>query len=215
MEIKQFIFNPFQENTYLLSNDEKECIVIDPGALFEMERTQLVNYIKENGLQLKRVLQTHLHLDHIFGCKTLFDEFGVSPEAHAADEFLLERFPEQMRQFGMMGEEKCVPLKGYLKEGMVIPFGKSELHVIHTPGHSPGGLCFYAPQENIVFCGDSLFQGSIGRTDLEGGNGSSLIQSIQQKILTLPGNTEVRSGHGPKSTIEFELRYNPFFHEGY
>lgn len=212
MEIKQFIFNPFQENTYVISNEKKECIVIDPGALFDLERTRLVDYIKQNNLQLTRVLQTHLHLDHIFGSKTLYDEFGVLPEAHQEDEFLLDVFPQQMRRFGFTNEEKCVPLKGHLSDGDIIQFGQTDIHVIHTPGHSPGGLCFYSPADRIIFCGDSLFQCSIGRTDLEGGNEIKLLQSIKTKIFTLPEYTTVLSGHGPETSIEFEISHNPYFH---
>lgn len=213
MEIKRFIFNPFQENTYLLINEKRECIIIDPGALFDMERKHMVEYIQQNGLKLTRILQTHLHLDHIFGCKRLFDEFGVSPEAHQEDEFLLERFPDQMKRFGFSNEEPTVPLKGYLSEGDIIPFGETQLQVIHTPGHSPGGLCFYAQTERVVFCGDSLFQCSIGRTDLEGGSEAKLLHSIKHKILTLPEFTTVYSGHGPETSIEFERNHNPYFHE--
>lgn len=210
MEIKQFIFNPFQENTYVLSNEEKECIVIDPGCLFDEECDRLVDYIRQNGLHLTHILLTHLHLDHIFGCKRLHDEFGVLPEAHKADEFLLELFPAQMKMFGLMEDKETVPLKGHLTAGETIQFGTSEWHVIHTPGHSPGGLCFYSPQERVLFSGDTLFQCSVGRCDLSGGNGHILVQSIKEKLLILPEFTTVYPGHGPETSIEFESANNPF-----
>lgn len=212
MEVKQFIFNPFQENTYLLSNEAKECIIIDPGTLFEQERTTLINYIKQNGLRLTHILLTHLHLDHIFGCKALYDEFGVLPKANKEDEFLLDIYPEQMRMFGLMNNEKTVPLKGYLSDGDKIPFGNETIEVIHTPGHSQGGLCFYVPQERTIFSGDTLFQCSIGRTDLPGGDMEQILHSIQYEIMGLPEFTTVRPGHGPETTIEFERANNPYLH---
>ena len=213
MEIKQFIFNMFQENTYVLTDEEKNCIIIDPGCFFEEEKERLVGYIRSNGLKLTRIIQTHLHLDHIFGCLTLFDGFGIQPEAHAADEFFLDIFPTYGRKFGIDVELKCVPLKSYLSDGDVIKLGESELHVIHTPGHSPGGVCFYAPKEKLLFSGDSLFMGSIGRTDLERGNGPELIRSLTNKLMILPEDTTVLPGHGPKTTIGFEKANNPYIHE--
>ncbi len=210
MEIKQFIFNMFQENTYVLTDEEKNCVIIDPGCFFEEEKQRLVDHIKENNLKITRIIHTHLHLDHIFGCKTLFDEFGVRPEAHAMDEFLLDIFPTYGKKFGIEDELKCVPLKGYLNDGDVITIGDSELHVIHTPGHSPGGVCYYEPKENILFSGDSLFMGSIGRTDLEKGNGHDLIHSVKEKLMVLPERTTIFPGHGPKTTVGFEKAHNPY-----
>ncbi len=213
MEFKRFIFNPFQENTYLISNEAKECIIIDPGALFEQERTSLIHYIKQNGLKLTRILLTHPHLDHIFGCKSLYDEFGILPEAHKEDEFLLDLYPEQIRMFGLPNQETTVRLKGYLSDGDKIQFGETVIEVIHTPGHSQGGLCFYLPKERIVFSGDTLFQCSIGRTDLQGGDMEQILHSIRHKILTLPEFTTLYPGHGPETEVEFERTHNPFLHE--
>ncbi len=213
MEVKQFIFNMFQENTYVLTDEEKNCIIIDPGCFFEEEQERLVGYIRSNGLRLTRIIQTHLHLDHIFGCQVLFDGFGIQPEAHASDEFFLDIFPTYGRKFGIDEELKCVPLKSYLSDGDVIKLGDSELHVIHTPGHSPGGVCFYAPKEKLLFSGDSLFMGSIGRTDLERGNGPELIRSLTEKLMVLPVDTTVLPGHGPKTSIGFEKANNPYIHE--
>lgn len=210
MEIKQFIFNMFQENTYVLTDENHNCVIIDPGCFFDEEKEHLINHIKENNLKIKHIVHTHLHLDHIFGCKALFDEFGVQPEAHQADEFLLDIFPSYGKKFGIDEELECVPLKSYLKEGDIITIGATELHVIHTPGHSPGGICLYAPKENLLFSGDSLFMGCIGRCDLERGNETDLISSIQSKLLNLPDNTVVMPGHGPKTSIGFEKSSNPY-----
>lgn len=209
MQIKLFSFNPFQVNSYLLINNDNECIIIDAGCYNECEKSMLSNYLKENKLALKRVLNTHLHLDHIFGNKFLYESYGLRPEAHQADEFLIKRFPLMARNFGIAAND-TIELGKYLRNGDKIVLGDIELTTLHTPGHSPGGVSFYAPKDNCLFSGDSLFMGSIGRTDLEGGDFDDLRKSIEEQLFTLPENTIVFPGHGPKSSIGFEKNSNPF-----
>ncbi len=211
MQIKTFVFNPIEENTYLLTDERsKACIVIDAGCLYGKEKLTLENYIKEQGLTLKRVINTHLHLDHCFGNKFLADTFGVLPEACERDEFLLALMKHHAQMFGFRDGVEPQKLKGYLRDGDTITEGSIELHVLEVPGHSPGGLAFYSPKDKCVFCGDSLFQCGIGRTDLDGGNYSSLIDSIKSKLFTLPDDTTVYTGHGGTTNIGFEKDNNPY-----
>jgi len=210
MKIKLFVFSPFQENTYLLINENNECILIDPGCFEKEEQERLKAYLGENNLVLKRVLNTHLHIDHAFGNSFLFHQYGIAAEAHQADEFLLERMKQQAEMFGIGGVDDITPLGNYLNDGDKIKLGNIELEVLHVPGHSPGSLVFYAPKSGCVFVGDVLFQGSIGRADLPGGNHNQLISNIRSKLLTLPDETVVYSGHGARTTIGEERRYNPY-----
>ena len=210
MKIKLFVFNPFQENTYLLISEDNECILIDPGCFEKEEKERLKAYLEENNLVLKRVLNTHLHIDHAFGNSFLFHQYGIGAEANQADEFLLEGMRQQAELFGIRDIDDVTPLKNYLNEGDKIKLGDIELEVLHVPGHSPGSLVYYAPKNGCVFVGDVLFQGSIGRTDLPKGNYNELISNIRSKLLTLPDETVVFSGHGPRTTIGEERRYNPY-----
>ena len=209
MQIKLFSFNPFQVNTYLLINEYRECILIDAGCLDSYECTKLSSYIKENKLSLKRVLNTHLHLDHIFGNKFVFEKYGIKPEAHKADEFLINRFPLMAKNFGI-NSNTTIEIGNYLNDNDTITLGNIKLTVLHTPGHSPGGVSFYADDDHCLFSGDSLFLGSVGRTDLEGGDFATLKSSIVNKLFSLPKNTLVFPGHGPKTSIDFEKNNNPY-----
>jgi glyoxylase-like metal-dependent hydrolase (beta-lactamase superfamily II) len=211
MKIKSFVFNPIQENTYLVYDETGECIVIDAGCLFPQEEAEVVNFISTNNLTLKRVLNTHLHFDHAFGNYFLAKKYGVLPEAHKADEFMIPIIQEQVRRFGFSNlKVEGQPLGGYLTEGDTIRFGNTELSVLHVPGHSPGSLCYYCKAADALFSGDVLFRESIGRTDLPGGNYHDLINGITQKLLTLPENTTVYPGHGESTTIKHEKQFNPF-----
>lgn len=210
MNIKTFTFNPIQENTYLLFDETKECIIIDAGCFFPQEEQTLADYMDQNGLHLKRVINTHLHFDHAFGNAFLAKQYGILPEAHKNDEFMIPSMPEQAKRFGFRFKVLTQDLGGYLQEGDIIRFGNSELKTIHVPGHSPGSLCFYAEKDNVLFAGDVLFRESIGRTDLIQGDFGTLIDGITKKILTLPNQTIVYSGHGETTTIEHEKQYNPY-----
>ena len=210
MHIKSFQFNPFQENTYVLSDDTGEAVIIDCGCLSSNEDERLTLYLTTEKLHVKHVLNTHLHLDHSFGNYMVAHTLGVLPEAHRADEFLIGQLIAQSQAFGIQGVIREQPLGGYLQEGDVISFGRTQLEVLHVPGHSPGSICFYCRAENLIFVGDVLFAGSIGRTDLPKGNYAELIAGIQRKLLVLPDETIVYSGHGPATTIGNERVNNPY-----
>ena len=211
MKIKLFVFNQLEENTYLLISEDNECVLIDPGCFDEFEKERLRKYLQENDLTLKRVLNTHLHADHVFGNSFIFHQYGIGAEAHQADEFLLEKTSRWAMLVGLGKADDATPLRNYLNEGDVIKVGDIELNVLHVPGHSPGSLVYYAPKDNCVFVGDVLFKRCIGRTDLEKGNHNDLITNIRSKLLTLPDETVVFSGHGPRTTIGEEKRENPYF----
>lgn len=211
MTIKQFVFSPFQENTYVVFDETKEAVVIDAGAFYQDEKDALQDFIDSNQLKLVRVLNTHLHIDHQFGNKFLFDTYGIGPEAHQADEFWLEKIYKGASFYGLPIEEDAQPIASYLDENQTVKFGNTELEIFHVPGHSPGHIAFYNKAERILLSGDVLFTGSVGRTDLEGGDHATLIRSITEKLLPLPDETIVYSGHGPQTTIGIERVSNPFF----
>lgn len=210
MTIKTFTFNPFQENTYLVFDETNEAVIIDAGCLQAAEKQALSRFIEDNKLTLKRVLNTHLHLDHQFGNKFLFDTYGIAPEACIEDEFLLENVVAQARSYGSPVTEEAQPLGAYITEKQEITFGNSSLKAIHAPGHSPGSMILYSEKDGVMFAGDVLFQGSIGRTDLPKGDYASLILAITKKLLVLPDSTVVYCGHGPSTTIGYEKKNNPY-----
>lgn len=201
----------FPVNTYVIWDETKEAAVIDPGCFFDEEKQILKNYIANNGLSLKHILNTHLHLDHIFGNPFMQREFGLSPEANKEDEFWLEIAPQQSRTYGFQLNEPTVPIGKYLCDGDTVAFGNTTLEAIHVPGHSPGSLVFYSRADNCAFVGDVLFQGSIGRADLAGGNFDELRENICSRLFTLPNETVVYPGHGSSTTIGIEKVENPFF----
>ena len=178
MKIKRFEFNMFPVNCYVLWDDTKEAVVIDPGCFYEEEKQALKKFILTNELNVKHLLNTHLHLDHIFGNPFMLKEFGLSAEANKADEYWIDEAPKQSRMFGFQLQEEPVPLGKYLHDGDIITFGHTKLEAIHVPGHSPGSLVYYCKEDNCMFSGDVLFQGSIGRADLTGGNFDELIEHI-------------------------------------
>lgn len=211
MKIKQIQNNPFQENTYVMWDEATmEAAIVDCGALFPQEEERIDAFINDNNLKIKYILNTHLHLDHCFGNAWAAERYGVLPMAHRDDETLLARMGEQARMFGLPFEVRTEKLGGYLKDGDILKLGDNEIKVIHTPGHSRGGLCFYIPAAGWLISGDSLFEGSIGRTDLEGGSYATLIKSITERLLILPDETVVYPGHGAYTTIGEEKKSNPF-----
>lgn len=211
LSIKQFIFNPFGESTYVVSDgDSREAIVVDPGMTDVAERERFDCYVADNGLKLTGVVNTHMHLDHCFGANYVKDRYGVPVRAHKADAPLGLALAEQGRRFGLGGLGDAVVIDAPLADGDRIALGKDFLEVIHVPGHSPGGIALYSPTGKFVIAGDSLFQGSIGRTDLEGGDHATLVRSVTERLLSLPDDTLVLPGHGPATTIGDERRSNPF-----
>lgn len=201
----------FPVNCYVLSDETNEAVVIDPGCFYEEEKLAFKKYIESNGLKLKHLLNTHLHLDHIFGNPYILQEFGLKAEANQADEFWLEQAPAQSRMFGFQLPEPTVPLGKCVCDGDIITFGHTQLEAIHVPGHSPGSIVYYCKEEGCMFSGDVLFQGSIGRADLTGGNFDELREHICSRLFILPNETVVYPGHGAPTTIGTEKVENPFF----
>lgn len=211
MKIKKFEFNMFPVNCYLIWDDTNEACIIDPGCYFEDEKKALKNFIELQKLQIKHLLNTHLHLDHIFGNSFVENEYGLVSEANEHDVFWIDEAPKQCRMFGITKMEKPSLPGKHLHDGDIISFGHSSLEVILCPGHSPGSLVFYSKENRCIFSGDVLFQGSIGRADLQGGNFDNLIDNICSKLFILPDETIVYPGHGVSTSIGIEKRENPFF----
>ena len=202
--------NPFGEHTYVVSNPAtNDAVVIDPGMLTSEEREKFDKYLKTNNLKLTGIVNTHLHLDHCFGANYVSEKYGVGLSANSDDAFLGESMAEQSAGFGMP-DAKNVTIDVQQHEGDRIHIGDDYLEVIHTPGHTPGGLCFYSPVNKFLISGDTLFKQSVGRTDLPGGNHRSLNESIKKKLFALPDDTLVLPGHGPHTSIGFEKTMNPF-----
>ena len=201
----------FPVNCYVVWDETYEAVDIDPGCYYEEEKQALKTFILSNKLTVKHLLNTHLHLDHIFGNPFMLKEFGLKAEACQIDEFWLENAAKQSRMFGFELKEEPVPLGKYLHDGDIISFGNTQLEAIHVPGHSPGSLVFYSKGDNCMFSGDVLFQGSIGRADLAGGNFDDLREHICSRLFVLPNETIVYPGHGAPTTIGIEKVENPFF----
>lgn len=210
--LQSFTFNPFQENTYLIINDKKQCWIVDPGMYDNNETNHLFDYIKKNELQPQAIINTHAHLDHIFGIAPLVEKFNLSFGLHKKELPVLARAPQSAAMFGV--SISAVPHPSFnIEEGKPLQLGDENLEVRFTPGHSPGSVVFYYAPGKWVIGGDVLFSGSIGRTDLPGGDFNTLINSIRNEMFTLPDDTTVHSGHGPATTIGREKAYNPFLQD--
>lgn len=211
LNIKTFVFNPFGENTYVAWDSETlHAIIIDPGMTDEYEETELADYITDNHLTVDRLINTHLHLDHTFGNSYVKSAYGVQLEAHAADAPLGASMPQQGARFGLRIPLPPVIADKNLNDGDTFTVGNETFTIFHVPGHSPGSIVLYDANAGALFSGDVLFRGSIGRTDLEGGNHAQLIHGIRTKLLPLPPDTTVYPGHGPTTTIGYEQRANPY-----
>jgi len=209
LHLKSFCFNPFQQNTYLVYNDEGMAFIIDPGNSNANENQILKNFIEEKKLTLSRLLLTHAHIDHVLGNRFIFDTYGLLPEMHEADLFFIERMPESAAMYGVKAEASPFPQK-YLNDGDTILLGNYAFECIFTPGHSPGSISFYNKENKLLIAGDVLFQGSIGRTDLPLASHDTLMSSIHERLLVLDDAVKVYSGHGPSTTIGRERQNNPF-----
>lgn len=210
LTIKRFECNMLQENCYIISDETKECVICDCGAYYPAERTAIVDYIRDNGLTPVHLLSTHGHIDHNFGNNTIFDAFGLKPEVHKEDQYLMDMLAEQAEALvGITLDYAMPPVGKYFGDGDEITFGSHRLKVIETPGHSKGSVFFYCPEESMALSGDTLFRNSIGRTDYLGGSMFQIIQSLRM-ICQLPDNTVVYPGHGPQTTIGTELSGNPY-----
>jgi hydroxyacylglutathione hydrolase len=209
LTVKSFEFSPIQENTYILYNEFNDCIIIDPGCYYDAEKDKLVAFIEENKLKPTMLINTHCHLDHVFGNKFIAEKYHLTLQMHENEKPVLAFAPTS----GLMYNIPFDNYEGdfiYLNEGDSIKLGEDELHVLLTPGHSPGSLSFYSSKNNFVIGGDVLFKNSIGRSDLPGGNHEQLIKSIKEKLLVLPADTIVYNGHGPATTIGEEKMNNPY-----
>lgn len=211
LNIKTFVFNPFMENTYLLYDETGEAAIVDCGCLYPSEEEELMRFIADHSLEVKHLLNTHLHLDHQFGNAFASQKFGLLPMAHKLDEKLIDNMATQTMMFGIPQKVTAQPLGGYLEDGDKIKFGNTVLEAIFVPGHSAGSLCFYSEADKTLISGDVLFAGSIGRTDLPGGDFARLTNGIRSRLFVLPPDTVVYPGHGPTTTIEVETKTNPFF----
>lgn len=207
--LKSFTFNPFQQNTYLLYDDEGTAYLFDAGNSTSSENTVLKNFIEEKKLTLKRFLLTHAHIDHILGARFIFDTYDLLPEMHESEVFFINRMAESAQRFGVNFDQAPMPEK-FLKEGDIIQLGQYNFECIFTPGHSPGSISFYNKENKILLGGDVLFRGSIGRTDLPMGDHDTLIKVIKEKLFVLGDDVKVYSGHGPSTTIGLEKQTNPF-----
>ncbi len=207
--IQSFTFNPFQENTYIISNDSKECIIIDPGCSNSMENEIVEKYISQHALKPIRLLNTHCHIDHILGNSFISKKYNLKLSAHKLEEQVLAGGENVSRLYGVPYVSSPL-IENFLDENLEIQLGNVRFQIIHAPGHSPGSICFHNKEEGYLIGGDVLFYGSIGRTDLPGGNHSQLLESIKEKLFLLPENTTVYSGHGNKTSIGYEKKTNPF-----
>ena len=208
--IKSFEFNYFQENTFLLYDDTREAVLIDCGCCRKEEEKELTDFILENKLTLKHLLCTHLHVDHVFGNGFIYKTYGLKPEANKQDVEKLPSPDEQAKLFGLRQHVENVPVEKYIVGGEIIKFGTSELQVLTVPGHSPGSIALYNKKNGFAIVGDALFAGSIGRTDLWGGNQEVLVAAIHDKLLSLPDETVIYPGHGPETRVIDEKFNNPY-----
>jgi len=209
IKVKSFTFNPFQENTYVLYDESKSCIIIDPGCYEEFEKSDLVDFINSESLKVEKLINTHCHIDHVLGNKFIKDTFGVQLYIHKNDEATLKAVETYAPNYGFPQFEPT-SAEQFLEEGNSLSFGNSTLDIIYVPGHAPGHVAFVSKSDKFCIGGDVLFRGSIGRTDLPGGDFDTLIRSIHEQMFVLPDNTTVYCGHGPTTTIGEEKVSNPF-----
>jgi hydroxyacylglutathione hydrolase len=209
ISVKKFVFNDFQVNTFVVSDETEECLIIDPGCYSMHEKDELKNYIRENNLKPVKLINTHGHIDHILGNLFIKESFNIPVAAHREDKNYIEGVSDQGQMFGYSVENPG-GIDEFLEDDDIVKFGKSELKVIHVPGHSKGSIALYSEEQKFVIGGDVLFNGGIGRTDLLGGDYDTLIKTIKNKLLTLPGDVTVYAGHGPSTTISYEIETNPF-----
>ena len=214
LSLHRFVFNPFEENTYVLvETATQEAAVVDPGMSDARERAAFDKFVADNKLSLRQAIITHAHVDHCFGLGYVTERYGASTLMSALDRPLLHDLGEQARRFGLQGlfaGGSQLKIDTEVGDGDIIAIGESTLRVIASPGHSPGGIALYCPEQKFVITGDSLFKNSIGRTDFPGGDLPTLVSSVRDRLLSLPADTVVLSGHGPETSVGAEQRNNPF-----
>lgn len=208
-KVYQLTYGPFAENTYVIADDDLNAVIIDPGMYHPEENVQFFEFINSYQLKPCRLLLTHAHLDHVFGVNWVNKTYGLTPEIHNDDQIVYDSAEFVAKQYGL-NMNQLVPSNISLVHNEVFKFGGSEFRIIHTPGHSPGSVCFGNDNEGYIISGDVLFQGSIGRTDLPGGDYNVLMRSINEYIINLAEDTIIYSGHGPVTTVGQEKVSNPF-----
>ncbi|RXK83488.1 MBL fold metallo-hydrolase [Filimonas effusa] len=209
IKVDAFTLNPFQENTYVLSNEKGEALIIDPGCYFSAEQDTIKSFIDESGLRPVQLLNTHCHLDHVFGNKWAAATWNLELYIHPEEEKMLKMAPESGARYGLTFDNYVGPVH-FIAPGQEIVLGDDRLEILLAPGHSPGSLCFYSREQGFLIGGDVLFHESIGRSDLPFGNHEQLINSITTQLWPLPDETVVYPGHGPSTTIGHEKKHNPF-----
>ena len=207
--IQDFCFSAFQENTYVLYNEFKEAIIIDPGCYTRIEEKILSDFIRKENLKPSLLLNTHCHLDHVFGNNYVSETYGLTAHIHPNEQIVLDRLPEAAAKWGVPTEAYKGPIQ-YIQEGEIISLGKDSFKVLLTPGHSPGSVCFYHAEQDFIIGGDLIFKDGVGRTDLPGANPLDLIKSIREQIFPLPDSLTIYSGHGPVTTWGREKEHNPY-----
>lgn len=212
MKIFKLVFSPIEVNTYILADDSDNCAIIDCGCYDKEESERLLDFIKSKSINPVLLLNTHCHLDHIFGNRLVLERFGLRPYSNELDEMNRKNAVQHAVLFGLTMDDPPEPA-GFVSDNQIVTFGTEKLVALHVPGHTEGSLAFYSEKNNCVFTGDALFAGSIGRTDLPGGNYDTLIGSIKNKLFVLPPSTVVYPGHGDETTIEKEMKSNPYFHD--
>lgn len=209
--VEQLTFNPFQENTFVVFDETKECVIIDAGMYTQEERLRFQEYISSNELKPVKLISTHSHLDHVFGNAFVSRTYNIGLEIHKEDLQTLQMFGRTVELYQIPNTEESPMPEGYFDEGDKIEFGNSHLDILFVPGHAPGHVAFVDHESQWIINGDCLFSGSIGRTDLPGGNHEQLLESVNTKLFTLGDNYKVYCGHGPATTIGYEKNNNPFF----
>ncbi|MCU0398235.1 MAG: MBL fold metallo-hydrolase [Cyclobacteriaceae bacterium] len=209
LSVKRFEFNPFEENTYVVYDDTRQCIIIDPGCSDQEEESALMRFISSNALQVVMLINTHCHIDHVLGNAFIKNQYHVKLWIHEKEEPLLKSVKAYAPNYGFYRYNEAIADE-FLKEGDFVELGNDRLEVLFVPGHSPGHIALYHKESKTVLGGDVLFRSSIGRTDLPGGDYDTLIRSIHTKLFTLPDDVTVYCGHGPETTIGYEKRTNPF-----
>jgi glyoxylase-like metal-dependent hydrolase (beta-lactamase superfamily II) len=209
IHIQKFTFNPFQENTYLIYNNEKDCVVLDPGNSNPVEDQQLFDFIEEENLQPFLIFNTHAHLDHILGNQSVHDAYDIPVALHPKEKEIYKSSPQLAQMYGMPPFELPEPTV-WVDVDAPLKIGEEKLQLLFTPGHSPGEVSLYHEDSKQLIAGDVLFRESIGRTDLPGGDHATLLESIRNKFWPLPEEVEVFCGHGPETTIGHEKENNPF-----
>lgn len=210
LTIKKLIFNPFGENTYIVWDKSKEAAIIDPGMMSDYENSAVLKFVTDNQLNLRHLINTHAHIDHIAGNGFVKRTFGLESECNKADEYLAKHVCEQAQMFGLRYNGNPLSIDIHLNDNDTIKIGDESLSVIYVPGHTKGHIALYSQQSDCVFTGDALFRQSIGRTDLPGGDYATLIRSITGRLMNLPETTTIYPGHGENSTIGFEKTNNPY-----